>query len=131
YVQQVDIYARFCNRPSVFETRPFYGQLKLILSFAINPSTSFREIDGPTLLVLAVISPCKINRHNRLGAPSYRNTGPLEVVDLEAIEALVGRVKRPNSQDWFIIKRKGIFARIQLADDDELERKASRALQGT
>ncbi|KDQ09482.1 hypothetical protein BOTBODRAFT_37054 [Botryobasidium botryosum FD-172 SS1] len=63
--------------------------------------------------------------------PCYRDLGPFEVVDINTIEVLVGRVKRPNSQDWFIIERDGIFARIQLADDDELEREASRALRET
>jgi len=113
----------------VFEAPPFHRPTNLLVSSVINPSTVSPKIRQPTRLILVVITSCKIKRRNRLGTPCYRNVGPFEVVDIEVIQALVGRVKWPNSRNWFIIQRDRIFSRIQLADDDGLEWVAWRALR--
>ncbi|KDQ11952.1 hypothetical protein BOTBODRAFT_113755, partial [Botryobasidium botryosum FD-172 SS1] len=128
YVQMKDVYERQRNRPSKFVQETCYGQIKRIVSFAIRPSHHFQQTREPVHVVLAVITPCNIGKRDRLGAAHYITVGPYAIVDVSYIEALVGRVKDPQGNSWAIIKREGLFSRIKLANDDELELEASATL---
>lgn len=93
----------------------------------MHPSASFREVSRPIRLVLAVITPCKVIKYDGLWTPYHREVGPIEIIDVSFVEKLIGRF-RDQDKDWAIIEREGEFARIILADDEELEQEASAAL---
>ncbi|KDQ10973.1 hypothetical protein BOTBODRAFT_177668 [Botryobasidium botryosum FD-172 SS1] len=129
YVQLVDQLANHRNQPPFFKKQEFYGQIQKIVTFTVHPSPSFPNINALTHIVLAVIAPCHIVKSKKIKFPHYRKLCPFEVVDVHYIEALVGRVKRQGTSDWYIVEREGIFARIQLADHSELDMEASRGLR--
>lgn len=117
----VDKYAHQRKRRSVFKQVTAYGQIQHIITFSVHLPDVTAE------LVLAAITPCKVTQYDRLWTPYFHTIGPVEIIDISYIEALVGRVKDQDGV-WAIIERDGEFARIRLTDDEEAEEEASATL---
>ena len=80
------------------------------------PATDDLLLDKPENLLLASIKNCRIERDNDLDMHYYRNEdGYTEVVDISAIQCLVGRVF--DHGWWTIIDRSGKLARAEAVED--------------
>ncbi|KAI0629766.1 hypothetical protein C8Q77DRAFT_1065046 [Trametes polyzona] len=92
------------------ETRAVhYGELRAILECALDNKAIWREYRSTTLL-LALIIPCKTNGTDATAeAVFYRESKAELVVDLQAVQAAVGRVK--SRGQWGIIDRSSSLAR--------------------
>ena len=53
--------------------------------------------------------------HTQDGIPYYKEHGPIEVVDLNLVQCLVGRVW--DRGEWGIIDRSGVMAYTLITDD--------------
>ena len=69
-----------------------------------------------TTYLLACIHTCDVDRRNSLGMPIYSKMGASEVVDLDQLECLVGRVQ--NGGYTAIIDRTGEWQDTKYARDD-------------
>lgn len=112
YQLRVDKNARHKNLPTQFVDCDFFGQLLRLVVLSLAPS-SFRELglQDPETLILAVIRTVKITQRHSLGVHFYEQDGPVEVVDLNAVQCVVGRVR--DRGRWAIIDRSGALAQIQ------------------
>jgi len=76
------------------------------------PATQDLRLDSPETVILASIKNCPIEHHNDLDMHYYRNVdGYTEIVDIAAIQCLVGRVF--DRGWWMIIDRSGKLARAE------------------
>ena len=80
------------------------------------PAADNLHLNKPKNLLLASIKNCPIERHNDLDMHYYRNEdGYTEIVDISAIQCLVGRVF--DRGWWTIIDRSGKLARAEAVED--------------
>jgi hypothetical protein len=101
----VDKFAQNKSRKPKFEPHDFFGQLLRILVLEL-PQIEGLGLDSPTTIVLAVIHNVKTELHK--GIYSYKDSGVIEVVDLNTIQCVVGRVKVGGQ--WVILDRSGVAA---------------------
>jgi hypothetical protein len=103
YEMEVDKNARYPKRPIVLESRIFFGQLKHIFVIKLGASPILK-LTEETTLILAVIRACaNPQMKGENGIRYYSREGHLEVVDMNCVQCLVGRVKDGN--EWAIIDR--------------------------
>ena len=70
----------------------FFGQIQHVILIRM-PATQDLRLDEPETVILASIKNCPIKRYNDLDMYYYRNKdGYTEIVDIAAIQCLVGRV---------------------------------------
>ena len=100
YTQLVDRYAHRPRKTPDFELQNFFGQLNRIFIVEL-PSTQWLNLDRPTMAILALIREVKASLRN--GIYYYKNFGADEVVDLKALQCVVGRVQ--DGGEWAIIDR--------------------------
>jgi len=100
YTQYVDRHARNNRRTPDFEEKNFFGQLKriLLLELPLAPRLNLAE---PTTLILALIH--KVKATLRDGIYYYKDFGIEEVVNLNTVQCVVGRIK--DRGEWGIIDR--------------------------
>jgi hypothetical protein len=99
----VDKNAQHSRKPVVFESRVFFGQLQHIFVIKVHASPVLK-LEETRILILAAIRTCANPRKNRENdIYYYSREGALEVVDLNCIQCLVGRVK--DGKEWAIIDR--------------------------
>ncbi|KAG8809635.1 hypothetical protein FRC18_004456 [Serendipita sp. 400] len=110
YVLYVDIYARQRRREPAFEPRTYFGCLEEIYEVLLPAQPPFEA--EVKVLLLALIRPCDAMFNSQMNAYTYRNYKPLEVVDIQTIESVVGRV--PYGNGWAIVDRSGELARATL-----------------
>ncbi|EIN05119.1 hypothetical protein PUNSTDRAFT_29607, partial [Punctularia strigosozonata HHB-11173 SS5] len=115
YQLLVDKYAHQRRRAPEYEDHTFYGQLQHIFVLRL-PASQTLGIKKDETVLFAVIRTCDVTRrHPRLDIHYYERTGRLEVVDVTAIQCLVGRIPVPTSNEWAIIDRSGTLARAVYA----------------
>jgi hypothetical protein len=103
----VDKNARYRKRPVILEPRIFFGQLQHIFVIRINASPALK-LAKKTTLILAAIRTCANPRmSSENGIYYYSREGQLEVVDIQCVRCLVGRVKDGN--EWAIVDRSENF----------------------
>jgi hypothetical protein len=114
----VDKNARYSKRPVILEPRIFFGQLQNIFVVILKESSALKLMQNTTL-ILAAIRSCgdsQMNAEN--GVYYYSREGPLEVIDLNCVQCLVGRIKDGNG--WAIVDRSDGSARpVFVAKDDD------------
>ncbi|KAF8955921.1 hypothetical protein BDZ97DRAFT_1854368 [Flammula alnicola] len=111
YELYVDKYTNQPRRKPKLELKTFYGQIRQIILVRM-PATPQLGLVDPETVILASIKNCPIERHNDLDMHYYRNEqGRTEVVDIAAIQCLVGRVF--DRGWWVIIDRSGKLARAE------------------
>jgi hypothetical protein len=81
-----------------------FGQLQHIFVVHIPPVASL-QLPKPTIVFLAAINTCKVKAFSSLNVQYYSRLGPLEVVDLDCVQCIVGTVRA--GQRWAIIDRSG------------------------
>jgi hypothetical protein len=67
--------------------------------------------DHTTTLLFAAIRPCKSKINPRSKFPEYRDLAGMEIVDLNSVQAAVGRIF--DRDKWSIIDRSGTLAHVQ------------------
>jgi hypothetical protein len=98
----------------------FYGQLESILDIALPQDAQTLRIPASKHHLLAVVIPCSTcGRDATKELTTYTETTAPIVIDLRAVECVVGRVKRGN--EWSVIDRSGDFARTVFTDADVSE----------
>lgn len=105
YSLDVDVNARFRNRPEVFRKETFYGQLLDIFVLPLPPDDRL-GLTNPSTTILAQVLPCNLIPSGIHGISAYKTmkTGP-EVINLNTIECTVGRIRDQGT--FFIIDRQG------------------------
>jgi hypothetical protein len=112
----IDKNARYPKRPVILEPRIFFGQLQHIFVINLMPSPAL-GLGEKTTLILAAIRTCvdpRMKAENNIYY--YSREGHLEVVDMECVQCLVGRVKDGN--EWAIIDRSEGSVRLAFANED-------------
>ena len=75
-------------------------------------------MDQGNEVVLAAIRQCEVSStHRKLDIHYYTRAGPIDVVDISTVQALVGRVK--DIERWAIVDRSGSLARAEFCIDEE------------
>ncbi|KIO21332.1 hypothetical protein M407DRAFT_80502 [Tulasnella calospora MUT 4182] len=130
FTQLVDLNARYRNMPSTFERRVQYGQLHSVLVCEL-PKSNLLRLQESKVFLLAHITPCdtSIRRGGTEIWPdatqevvSYKDTLTSIIVDISAVEVVVGRVKYGIAEKrWGIIDRSGEGARTTFVDQDGWE----------
>ncbi|OSC98297.1 hypothetical protein PYCCODRAFT_1418135 [Trametes coccinea BRFM310] len=116
YQLLVDKYARIHNRPPEYEPRDYHGQLRNVYVVDL-PASDELGTTSPSTLLLAAIRTVSTVRALDLAMPFYRKEGVLEVVDLAAVQCVVGRVFDVRRNWWAIIDRSGPYAQAEFIDD--------------
>ncbi|KAJ7936723.1 hypothetical protein B0H13DRAFT_2303428 [Mycena leptocephala] len=93
-----------------FVPTTFYGQLQYIFVVRLPPSDELGLKEEETL-ILAAVSECQVNAHNTAGMHYYQKEGPLQVVDMTAVQCLVGRIRTTDGRFWATIDRSRSCAR--------------------
>jgi hypothetical protein len=127
YELLVDKHAGTKGVPSEFTPKSFFGQLKNILVVTLSASKPLK-LSAPTTLILAVIHSCNVDAHDDLDIHYYKNLGRTEVVDMTAVQCVVGRVKVGGR--WAILDRSGSMARAYYDPDEEDHNDGQQAQDG-
>lgn len=107
YHTLVDRYASKRAKASEFDTVVFYGRLDNIFVVQLPPAPQLDQaLTAPSTLILAGITTCPITATNARDMPYYDVLGRYEVVDVECVQCLVGRMKVSEGK-WVIIDRSG------------------------
>jgi hypothetical protein len=93
------------NRTPEFEEQNFFGQLGRIIVLNL-PSTQKFHLAKPTTIIVAVIRAVKAKLTD--GIYYYKEFGVDEVVDLETIQCVVGRIQ--DRGRWALIDRSDSMA---------------------
>ncbi|KAI0268891.1 hypothetical protein BC834DRAFT_952266 [Gloeopeniophorella convolvens] len=107
YIIAVDKNARHVRQEAMMEDQVFYGQLRRVLEIELFPPFPVPEGCTSLRLVLALISPTRLVAQNKVAQPYFKKLGPSVIIDANAIEDVVGRVKL-DSQQWALIQRTGV-----------------------
>ena len=105
YTQLVDRNARRLRKTPDFEEQIFFGQLGRILVLEL-PMAPKLHLTEPTTVIVAVIREVKAKLID--GIYYYEEFGVDEVVDLETIQCVVGRIK--DRGKWALIDRSDSMA---------------------
>jgi hypothetical protein len=103
YVQMVDKYTHRPSRPPVYVKRSFFGQLKRVLVIDL-PNIPPLGLSSPLTVIYAVVQTVKVTEKD--GFYIYRVPGTIQIVDLNTVQCVVGRVK--DRDRWSIVDRSGI-----------------------
>ncbi|RDX41079.1 hypothetical protein OH76DRAFT_1365222 [Lentinus brumalis] len=115
YEQLVDRYAHNHRKTPEFEPGQFYGQLLRIFVLEIAPDEELGTAE-PETIILAAIKTLQVEFPPDVRMPFYRKDGPIEVVDLQAIQCLVGRIYNTQRKWWAIIDRSSPYAQAQFTE---------------
>jgi hypothetical protein len=100
YTLYVDRHARHRRKTPDFVEKIFFGQLNRILVLELPPAPRL-NLAEPTTLVLALIHEAKVTLRN--GIYYYKDLGAQEVVDMNTVQCVVGRVW--DRSEWAIVDR--------------------------
>ncbi|KAI0046026.1 hypothetical protein FA95DRAFT_1583188 [Auriscalpium vulgare] len=120
YEVLVDQNARRRKVAPVFEMTTFYGRVQHI--FAIRmPRCVELGIAAPETIFLAGITQCQVEAtHSALDIQYYKQESKTEeIVDIQCIQCLVGRVRDVGNPRWAIIDRSGSLSRALYEPDAE------------
>jgi len=113
----VDKNARYSKKPVVLEPQVLFGQLQNIFVIGLKPSPALKLVKKTTLIVAAIRSCAYPQVRNENGTYHYLREGPMEVVDMNCVQCLVGRIKDGNG--WAIVDRSARSARPVFVDEDD------------
>ncbi|KAI0055125.1 hypothetical protein BV25DRAFT_1770760, partial [Artomyces pyxidatus] len=101
YTALIDRHERRQNHPEELVAKDFYGQLRLIIVIPIPASGDLRQ-PRPETIALAVIRPAKAKVKTGAAEP-LSIPGPIDVVDLQSLQCVVGRVR--HDHEWALVDR--------------------------
>ncbi|TBU31203.1 hypothetical protein BD311DRAFT_786599 [Dichomitus squalens] len=105
YEDWVDRHARNHRADPDFVAKDFWGQLLNIFVLNIDDSGAYLlgEHSSRRTFFLTEVRRCKIVSKDVLGNMYYREMGTVDVVDLESIQCVVGRIY--DRKEWAIVDR--------------------------
>lgn len=129
----VDVNMRYHNRPVILRPQVFFGRLLHIMVVDVGPvPTAVPAVHSSRTFVLAAIQSCIEDRHGGTRPrrptstapgqnaahriPYYKKLGSIEVVDIQMIKCVVGRVQ--DRGRFGIIDRSGMVPTVGYADED-------------
>lgn len=119
YEVLVDKNARNSKTPE-FRQVARYGQLQQIFRICFETPCPALGIHEPENIIFAAIRSCKLDRDDpvlgSLDIHFYSSTSELDIVDLDCVECLVGRVA-VGGRSWAIFDRSGDLVRATWAED--------------
>lgn len=122
----IDLHARKKKCEPKHKLQTFYGQLQHLFVVRLDDIAAHEDLgfedDEPTTIFLAAIKTCVLDETvtlRDLDIHYYLQHGALHVVDVNSIQALVGRVQDGNR--WAIIDQSGVLARALGTDDRACE----------
>jgi hypothetical protein len=120
----VDLNARMKNRRRKMVLQQFYGQLEriIVVSFSDPEGCRVLNVTGGEEICLAAIRCCKLDKKQpltELDMHFYSSTGALDVIGIESIQCLMGRVKDRNKAGWVLLDRSGVLKRTLYIEPDE------------
>jgi hypothetical protein len=71
----------------------------------------------PQMLLLATVQPCNATLDKESGLYTYTGCKPVEVIDVNAIQAVVGRTFTQGQ--WYIIDRSGDLAQATFTGQED------------
>ena len=107
-----DLHKRSKKKEVKLALDTFFGELQTIYVVRFHDPTTIAalELGNNNEIVLAAIRSCNIRRsHKVLDIHYYKRNGELDVIDIQSIQALVGRIK--DSDEWAVVDRSGSLAR--------------------
>ncbi|KAJ3501992.1 hypothetical protein NLJ89_g9087 [Agrocybe chaxingu] len=122
----VDIHERHKRRKPKYELQTFYGELQHIFLAKFEEDSACRLLGLPNeekdVIILAEIKSCVLDAEDSnldsLDIHFYSKSGPTHIVDIKAVQCLVGRV-RDGDRGWALIDRSGSLARAIALEDEE------------
>ncbi|KAF8315774.1 uncharacterized protein EI90DRAFT_2945776 [Cantharellus anzutake] len=105
--------------PTTHEPKKILFALSTIIHCTI-PSNAISKNTEPETILFGVIATCDTQGHDATLEPTYfRSLTPyIEIVDLAAICAVVGRIQIGTANpQWAIVDRSGSWARTAFIDD--------------
>ncbi|KAF7332811.1 hypothetical protein MSAN_02432300 [Mycena sanguinolenta] len=122
YEMLVDENARYPRRAAKYVKQTFYGQLTHLYRVHFPTSVPSLKILEPTTYILAAIRACDlkpdVTQLRGLDIHFHQGYGHLDVIDVTALQALVGRVPAQNNE-WAVIDRSGALARADWFGESE------------
>ncbi|KAF5349012.1 hypothetical protein D9758_012678 [Tetrapyrgos nigripes] len=105
YEAYVDLHARKKNHRRKMVLQQFYGQLEriIVVSFSDPDACRVLRVSAGEEICLAGIRSCKLDNKQPLRDVDmyfYSSTGALDVIGIESIQCLMGRVKNRNKTGW-------------------------------
>lgn len=118
----VDIHANNRRAPSEWQKQSFFGQLQHILQVQLPACPHLNRSDSslrsPSVILLAGIRTCTLEERDDLGLKFrfYRSMGGFEVVDMNSVQCLIGRIK--DRGEFAIIDRTSTQNEAEYNDGD-------------
>jgi hypothetical protein len=119
YESQVDVNANHANQPANMQPKTSYGRLDHVYLVHLAASEEL-HLQAPAEIVLAIIRECKLTQDDAsldgLDVHFYEKTGSMVAMDLNCVQAMIGRINlnSPNARraqaQWAIIDRSGGLA---------------------
>jgi hypothetical protein len=113
----VDKNARYSKKPVVLEPQVLFGQLQNIIVISLEPSPALKLMKKMTLILAAIRSCANPQVSAENGTYHYLREGPIEVVDMNCVQCLVGRIRDGNG--WAIVDRSAGCARPSFVYEDD------------
>ena len=115
YETYVDKNARKRRKKPDYELQTFYGRLEhvITITFANPAALDDLDLNSPTTVALAVLRTCTVSTSDqRLDIHYYADYGGLDVLDIQSIQCVVGRIPVSTGGDnWAIVDRSGSLSR--------------------
>lgn len=114
YELLVDIFRHRPQAKPTFQRRTFFGRLERVLVCKLPHAAHLKS--GQDIYILADILPCKTTM-DRYGFFEYQTFAAREVVNLDALRAVVGRIR--DRGKWVIVRRKGGIEHAQYHSEED------------
>jgi hypothetical protein len=101
----------------VLEPQVLFGQLQNIFVISLGPSPALKLIKKTTLILAAIRSCADPQVRAESSTYHYLREGAMEVVDMNCVQCLVGRLKDGNG--WAIVDRNAGCTRPVFVDEDD------------
>lgn len=112
YTVLVDRQARNRHATPSFSSEELFGQLQTIFVVPL-PESEVLGLRQSTTLLLASIQHADANLETPLKIPYYNKLGRTDVVDIQSIQCVVGRVRDSSGNRYAILDRSGAAARLE------------------
>ncbi|KAF5364426.1 hypothetical protein D9758_010711 [Tetrapyrgos nigripes] len=126
YQAYVDLHARMNNRRQKLVLQDFYGQLERIIVVRFTEQAAYQalKLTSGEEICLAAIRTCKLDKKQPLrdigmDMHFYSGFGALDVIGIESIQSLMGRVRDRNKAGWALLDRSGTLRRTLYTDSDD------------
>ena len=116
YELLVDLNAQYKKRAVLLEPQVFFGQLQNIFVIGLDPSPALKLFKRTNLTLAAIYSCANPHIEAKNGIYYYLWEGPIEVVDINCVQCLVGHIK--NGNGWVVVDQSDGCVHPVFVDED-------------